>query len=438
MSNTTLPQIVGYARVSTKNGEQLSALETQKSRLKNAGVQKIFTDVESGRSNDRQAFNDLLQLIDKRAIKEIVVTRFDRLGRDAAFVDAALVLASKKSVVIRTIDTGIVDTQSPTGFLMSRISTSLAEMESKMLSMRVKKALDQKWKDGKIPRPKIPWGYKRVKQGDKDCLELHPVEAEKARQFIEQLKNNGYRFSKTIMESKDVPLATTSGVKRWLSNPILRGGLGFVQTTNYGYEKIIWGLHEPLIKHEDWFSIQRVLDFNKNTWGRSAKVKPKLLSGLVHCSSCNNKMAYTSRRNENHQYALRCNSFKCDFYNRRTKEKMIVEAINAALAKRSKELASLTETEPVEVMKLRSEIDNLSNLNDPDLKEAIERKKEKLTGLLLTESPILKERASLMAEPSFWEHAVSLPDNRLREIYLEFVLKVEANQTGVTQVVLRI
>ena len=438
MSNTTLPQIVGYARVSTASGEQLSSLETQKSRLKSAGVQKIFTDVESGRSNDRQAFNDLLQLIDKRAIKEIVVTRFDRLGRDAAYVDAALVLASKKSVVIRTIDTGVVDTESPTGFLMSRISTSLAEMESKMLSMRVKKALEQKWKDGKIPRPKIPWGYRRVKQGDKECLELHPVEAERARLFIEQLKNNGYRFSTTIKGSKDVPLATTAGVKRWLCNPILRGGIGFVQTTEYRYEKIIWGLHEPLIKHEDWFSIQRVLDFNKNTWGRSAKVKPKLLSGLVYCSSCKNKLAYTSRKSETHQFALRCNSFKCNFYSRRTKEKMILEAINSALAKRAKELASLTENEPVEVTKLRSEIDTLSKLNDPDLKEVIEKKKEKLTGLLLTESPILKERASLMAEPAFWQHAASLPDTRLREIYLEFVLKAVANPKGVSEVELRI
>ena len=61
---------------------------------------------------------------------------------------------------------------------------------------------------------------------------------------------------------------------------------------------------------------------------------------------------------------------------------MIVEAINVALAKRSKELATLTETEPVEVTRLRSEIDNLSKLDDPDLKEVIERKKEKLTGLL--------------------------------------------------------
>jgi hypothetical protein len=180
------------------------------------------------------------------------------------------------------------------------------------------------------------------------------------------------------------------------------------------------------------------LEFNSRSWGASSKVKPKLLTGLVLCSGCGCKMAYNARKKETHSYSLRCNNFKCDFYNKRTNYLMVVNAINAALAKRSKELASLTKTEPVEVTKLRSEIDNLSKLDDPDLKEVIERKKEKLTGLLLTESPILKERAKLMGEPGFWKHAVSLPDTRLREIYLEFVLKVVANPTGVTEVELRI
>jgi len=438
MSITVLPQIVGYARVSTASGEQISSLETQKSRLRSAGVQKIFTDVESGRSNDRQAFNDLLQLIDKRAIKEIVVTRFDRLGRDAAYVDAALVLASKKSVVIRTIDTGVIDTISPTGFLMSRISTSLAEMESKMLSMRVKKALDQKWKDGKIPRGKVPWGYHRVKYEEKDCLELHPIEGDRARKFLEALKENGYRCHRTLKEFGDSPLTRVTSVKKWLYNPVLRGGIGFGSINNYQFKKVIWDQHEPLIRHEDWFAIERVLEFNTKAWGTSAKVKPKLLTGLAVCSSCNNSLGYLSRKKETHSHALRCNFLKCDLFAKRVQEKMIVEAINAALAKRAKELASLTETEPVEVTKLRSEIDNLSKLDDLDLKEVIERKKEKLTGLLLTESPILKERASLMAESAFWEHAASLPDNRLRDIYLEFVLKAVANPKQVIAISLRI
>tara|TARA_R100001443_G_C3259735_1_gene155300 strand:- start:15 stop:557 length:543 start_codon:yes stop_codon:yes gene_type:complete len=180
------------------------------------------------------------------------------------------------------------------------------------------------------------------------------------------------------------------------------------------------------------------MELNTKAWGSSASVKPKLLTGLAVCSCCNRRLAYLPRKKETHSYALRCNFIKCGLYQKRVKATMVVEAINAALAKRSKELASLTDTEPVEVTKIRTEIDNLSNLNDPDLKEVIDRKKDKLNGLLLTESPILKERASLMAEPAFWEHAASLPDTRLREIYLEFVLKAVANPKGVTEVELRI
>ena len=438
MSNTTNPQIVGYARVSTKHNEQLSALETQKNRLKAAGVSKVYTDVESGRSNGRKAFNELLQLIDKRAIKEIVVTRYDRLGRDATFVDAALVLASKKSVAIRTIDTGLVDTESPAGFLMSRISTSLAEMESKMLSMRIKKALDQRWKDGKIPRTRIPWGYHKVKKGDRDAIELHPVEGPKAKLFLERLREHGYRFGKTVKEFNDIPLKTSSSVRAWLTNPFLRGGIGFGSDHKYSFKKVVWGLHEPIIKHEDWFAIERVLEFNTSLWGANTKMKPKLLSGICFCSECNNRLAYCSRQKETHTLNMRCNTFKCVHHAKRVNHAMIVDAINAALAKRSKQLAAKTETEPLEVAKLRNEIDMLTKLDDPDLKEAIKRKKEKMTALLLNESPILKERAKLMAEPGFWKHAVSLPDTRLREIYLEFVVKVIANPTQVTEVFLRI
>ena len=438
MSNTSIPQIVGYARVSTQSGEQKSALVTQKNRLKSAGVEKIYTDVESGRSNDRKAFNELLQLIDKRAIKEIVVTRFDRLGRDATFVDAALVLAAKKNVVIRTIDTGLVDTESPAGFLMSRISTSLAEMESKMLSMRIKKALDQKWKDGKIPRTRIPWGYHKVKKGDKDVIELHPVEGPRAILFLERLREQGYRFGKTVKEFNDIPIKTSSSVRAWLTNPFLRGGIGFGSDHRYSFKKVVWGSHEPLIKHEDWFAIERVLEFNTSLWGKNTKMNPKLLSGICFCSECGNRLAYSSRVKETHTLNMRCNTFKCVHHAKRVNHQMIVDGINAALAKRAKQLAAKTETESLEVTKLRGEIATLTKLDDPDLEEAIKRKKEKMTALLLNESPILKERAKLMGEPGFWKHAVSLPDNRLREIYLEFVLKAVANPTEVTQVELRI
>ena len=96
----------------------------------------MITDVESGLSNEREGMNELLTLIDSRQVKEVLVTRVDRLGRDASATDSLIVLAGKRGVRITTLDGGQIEAETPTGFLMARLSTSLAEMESKMLSLR--------------------------------------------------------------------------------------------------------------------------------------------------------------------------------------------------------------------------------------------------------------------------------------------------------------
>ena len=69
---------VGYCRVSS--GEQRSALESQIQRVQAAGVDRVITDVESGRNPDREGILELLTLIDGRQATEIVATRVDRLA----------------------------------------------------------------------------------------------------------------------------------------------------------------------------------------------------------------------------------------------------------------------------------------------------------------------------------------------------------------------
>ena len=159
---------IGYCRVSTGSGEQLSALESQVARIKAAGVDRVITDVESGLSNDREGMNELLHLIDSKQVTEVVSTRVDRLGRDAGATDSLIILAGKRGVTITTLDGGTVEAETPTGFLMARLSTSLAEMESKMLSLRIKRGFEQRRKTHKPCRGKAPWGY--AISGDKSRI----------------------------------------------------------------------------------------------------------------------------------------------------------------------------------------------------------------------------------------------------------------------------
>ena len=86
---------IGYCRVSTSSGEQLSALESQIARIENAGVTRVITDIESGLSNEREGMNELLALIDSKKVSEVIATRVDRLGRDASATDALILLAGR-------------------------------------------------------------------------------------------------------------------------------------------------------------------------------------------------------------------------------------------------------------------------------------------------------------------------------------------------------
>ena len=76
----------------------------------------MITDIESGLSNEREGMNELLNLIDSRQVQEVLVTRVDRLGRDASATDSLIVLAGKRGVRITTLDGGQIEAETPTGF----------------------------------------------------------------------------------------------------------------------------------------------------------------------------------------------------------------------------------------------------------------------------------------------------------------------------------
>ena len=63
--------------------------------------------------------NELLSLIDRKQVSEVVATRVDRLGRDATATDSLIILAGKRNVTITTLDGGTVEAETPTGFLMA-------------------------------------------------------------------------------------------------------------------------------------------------------------------------------------------------------------------------------------------------------------------------------------------------------------------------------
>ena len=141
--------IYGYARVST-NGQ---SLEVQQEELKNAGVEKIFSDVFSGVKNNRPELNQLLNVI--QSGDTLIITKLDRIARSLIQGIQIIEKLTKQGIIINVLNMGIIDS-SPTGKLIRNIMLCFSEFERDIIIQRTQegKAIARQKKDFHEGRPK--------------------------------------------------------------------------------------------------------------------------------------------------------------------------------------------------------------------------------------------------------------------------------------------
>ena len=390
---------VGYVRVSTSSGEQLSALEAQRHRIQGEQVDLLLEDVESGLNAERRQYLQLKRLVTNGQVAEVVATRLDRLGRDATESDAFIRLCDQRGVVCRTLDDGVVTMATPEALLMTRLRGSLAEGESMRLSARVRKGLAAGRELGK-PMRKPCWGYKLAE--NRQRLEPHPEQWPHATVFVGLLKQLNWRMS-TALESftGPIPIRSCRGVRAWLLNPTLRGGIAYGQLSNHRFSEVLWDQHPALLSATDYQEMQVVIAANKRMWGVNSKRKLRALTGLCTCSECGYRMVYIPDRT----YAsLRCRAERCSRRYRGTRETVILSYVVEQLSQSAAAAlaAAVDGSDPPEVAALRLQIESLERQGDPDLREAIEKKVQRLKSLL-SQPAIDPELTRKIADPRWFD-----------------------------------
>lgn len=425
---------VGYIRVSTSSGEQLAALENQRARIVATGVDEVIEDIQSGRESDRTGYLRLLELISRGQVAEVLITRVDRLGRDAADTDAAIAFAAKKQVRITALDGGAIESVTPSGFVMSRIMTTMAEMESRMLSQRILAGLAERRKRRMPCRGRAPWGYRL--NASRTALEPDPLEWPRAQQFLAELQKCNWRMNTTLdhwvaADMGDIPLHSCRAVKAWLTNPILRGGLGYRQQANHCFEEVVWDTHPALVSHSKYATIARQLEVNRRMWGRHSKSCLRLLTGLCRCGLCSKTMSYAGSRNI---AAVLCRTRGCPQQYKSTHEALIAGAITHTLADYADTIVrQAPQTESPEILFLVASITHLESLNDPDLNETLEVKRKRLASLRL-KPQVEPEILSALRDPGLYQHASY---EELTQLFHRFVAQVVVTNQGVERVALR-
>lgn len=144
--------IFGYGRVSTT----AQTSENQRLELEQSGYALDFwlTDTVSGKTcaTQRPAFGEMLTKI--RDGETLIVSKLDRLGRDAVDVLQTVRLLEGRKIRVMVQQLGATDLTSPAGKLLISMLAAVAEMERDLLVERTQAGLSRAREAGKrLGRP---------------------------------------------------------------------------------------------------------------------------------------------------------------------------------------------------------------------------------------------------------------------------------------------
>ena len=121
--------LVGYARVSTQDQQ----LELQRDALEKAGCKKLFTDVASGATAQRDGLEAALEFV--RAGDTLVVWKLDRLGRSLKDLIERIEQLQARGIGFKSVQDNI-DTTTANGILFFHIFGAIAQFERELIRER--------------------------------------------------------------------------------------------------------------------------------------------------------------------------------------------------------------------------------------------------------------------------------------------------------------
>jgi DNA invertase Pin-like site-specific DNA recombinase len=145
--------VFGYGRVSTAD----QVVDNQRMEIEKSGWKIDYWFADVGVSGGRCAMEraEFVKMVGQiRNGETLVVSKVDRLGRDAIDVMATVKMLSERDVKVVVLNLGGVDLTSATGRMMLVMLSAMAEMERDLLVERTKAGQERARSEGvKFGRP---------------------------------------------------------------------------------------------------------------------------------------------------------------------------------------------------------------------------------------------------------------------------------------------
>lgn len=145
-----MSRVFAYCRVSTND----QTTENQIQEIASAGFavakQRIIAETVSGSvaANMRKGFSKLLDKLETGDV--LIVTKLDRLGRNAMDVRATVERLDELGVRVHCLQLGGVDLTSPAGRMTMQVINAVAEFERDLLIERTNAGIKRAKSEGKI------------------------------------------------------------------------------------------------------------------------------------------------------------------------------------------------------------------------------------------------------------------------------------------------
>ena len=157
-----MKQAIGYLRQSTTKQQSLVAQkQTIKALAEKHNIPHItfYSDKQSGRTDKRNGYQQITELIQQEQCDVLCCYRLNRLHRNLKNALKLMKLCQKYHVHILSVHDGYFDMDKSFDRLKLNIFMSLAELESDNIGEQVKNGLREKAKQGKLITTHAPFGY---------------------------------------------------------------------------------------------------------------------------------------------------------------------------------------------------------------------------------------------------------------------------------------
>lgn len=369
-----------------------------------------FSDIQSGRRDDRPDFLKLIAAIEGNKIDTLIITRIDRIGRDVESNSRLQKQLQRKEVKVYEILLGrFLDFKNPNDWSYFVQAGLDGEKESRMLSTRILQTFEYKRAKLQMGGGRVGFPYRRNSDGN---IEPDPDNWDLAIECVKIAIDRGGASMKAIAKIRELGLDRSRiWLSRWLRSPLLRGHTpigafdridGKRKLKQPEQFEIFRDTHPSLFADPQLMGaekqVDRIVADAKRYKGKAIERRIHALSGLVWCGRCG-KICHVKCTQSRIYLACsqRSNGKSCGSeYGKRqpinTPYPIVEAQVILALTNKAAELIDLEiarlpteKPEHPDIIKLRGEIRRLENLNDPDLKEAIDSKTDRLNELLLAD-----------------------------------------------------